>query len=102
MLNRGFNDTYLLTPATGERYVFRLSHQRARGAADVKTETDFIAHLARSGVPVAAAVPTRDGALFVRGAAPEGVREGVLFRALDGRAPEATSEIGRASCRERV
>ncbi len=91
MLNRGFNDTYLLTAATGERYVFRLSHRRARGAADVSTETDFIRHLAQSGVPVAAPVPARDGALFVRGAAPEGVREGVLFRALDGRTPEMAS-----------
>jgi Ser/Thr protein kinase RdoA (MazF antagonist) len=91
MLNRGFNDNYLLVTATGERYVFRLSHHRARGAADVGTETDFIAHLALSAVPVAAPVPTCDGALFVRGAAPEGVREGVLFRALDGRMPDAAS-----------
>jgi len=91
MLNRGFNDTYMVTAASGERYVFRLSHQRARGAADVRTETDFIAHLARSGVPVAAPVQTRDGAAFVRALAPEGVREGVLFHALDGRAPTAAS-----------
>jgi len=91
MLNRGFNDNYLLTAASGARYVFRLSHRRARGAADVRTETDFIAHLATAGVPVATPVPTRDGALFVRGSAPEGIREGVLFRALDGRAPEIAS-----------
>jgi Ser/Thr protein kinase RdoA (MazF antagonist) len=91
LLNRGFNDVYLVVTATSERYVFRLSHRRARGAADVRTETDFIAHLARSGVPVAAPVQTRDGTWFVRGASPEGVREGVLFHALAGRAPEATS-----------
>jgi Ser/Thr protein kinase RdoA (MazF antagonist) len=91
MLNRGFNDVYRLVAATGERYVFRLSHHRARGAADVRTETDFLAHLARSGVPVAAPVPTREGALFVRGQSPEGVREGVLFRALDGRAVDVAS-----------
>jgi Ser/Thr protein kinase RdoA (MazF antagonist) len=91
MLKRGFNDVYLVVTATSERYVFRLSHRRARGAADVGTETDFLAHLARSGVPVAAPVQTREGALFVRGRSPEGVREGVLFRALGGRAPEATS-----------
>jgi Ser/Thr protein kinase RdoA (MazF antagonist) len=91
MLNRGFNDIYLVTAATSERYVFRLSHHRARGVADVRTETDFLAHLARSGVPIAAPVGTRDGALFVRGAAPEGVREGVLFHALGGRAPDVAS-----------
>jgi Ser/Thr protein kinase RdoA (MazF antagonist) len=91
MLNRGFNDTYLVVAATGERTIFRLSHHRARGAADVATETDFLVHLDRSGVPVAIPVPTRDGALFVRGQAPEGVREGVLFRDLGGRAPDAAS-----------
>ncbi|MGC2778734.1 MAG: phosphotransferase [Bradyrhizobium sp.] len=91
MVNRGFNDVYLIVAATGDRYVFRLSHHRARGAADVRTETDFVAHLARCGVPVAAAVQARDGALYVRGRAAEGLREGVLFHALDGRAPEVAS-----------
>jgi Ser/Thr protein kinase RdoA (MazF antagonist) len=91
MLNRGFNDTYLVVDATGARYIFRLSHHRARGAADVETETDFLVHLDRSGVPVATAVPTRDGTLFVRGQASEGMREGVLFRDLGGRAPDAAS-----------
>lgn len=93
MLNRGFNDVYLITAATGDRYVFRLSHHRARGVADVHTETDFIAHLARCGVPVAAAVRARDGALFVRGLAAEGMREGVLFHAIDGRAPDVASLV---------
>jgi len=91
MLNRSFNDTYLVVAATDERYVFRLSHHRARGVADVRTETEFMAHLARSGVPVAAPVETRDGELFVHGWSPEGVREGVLFRALGGRAPDVAS-----------
>ncbi|MGJ4904970.1 phosphotransferase enzyme family protein [Bradyrhizobium sp. HKCCYLS2058] len=92
MVNRGFNDVYLVTTASGDRYVFRLSHHRARGAADVRTETDFLAHLARCGVPVAAAVPARDGNLFVRGEAAEGRREGVLFPAIDGRMPDVASQ----------
>jgi Ser/Thr protein kinase RdoA (MazF antagonist) len=91
MLHRGLNDVYLAVAANGERYIFRLSHHRARGAADVQTETSFLAHLARRGAPVAAPIQTRDGDLFLRGAAPEGMREGVLFRALEGRAPDATS-----------
>ncbi|CCE02030.1 phosphotransferase [Bradyrhizobium sp. STM 3809] len=92
LMNRGFNDVYLITSATGARYVFRLSHHRARGPADVRTETDFLAHLARCSVPVAAAVETRDGALFVSGEAAEGVRDGVLFHAIEGRSPEVASE----------
>ncbi|GLH82412.1 aminoglycoside phosphotransferase [Bradyrhizobium sp. SSBR45G] len=93
MMNRGFNDVYLVTAAGGDRYVFRLSHHRARGPADVRTETDFLAHLVRCGVPAAAAITTRDGALFVRGEAAEGVREGVLFRSLDGRTPDPACPI---------
>jgi Ser/Thr protein kinase RdoA (MazF antagonist) len=91
MLHRGLNDVYLVVAATGKRYVFRLSHHRARGAADVGTETAFLTHLARLGVPVATPIPTHDGALFLQGAAPEGMRDGVLFQAIAGRAPDATS-----------
>jgi len=90
MLHRGLNDVYLVIGSNGERHVFRLSHRRARGPADVKTETAFLTHLSQSGVPVAAPVPTRDGFLFLQGYAPEGAREGVLFRAIEGRKPDAT------------
>ena len=79
MLNRGFNDVYLVVAATGERHIFRLSHHRARGTADVETETDFLRHLDRTGVPVAIPVPTRDGPLFVRGQAPEGCAKVCCF-----------------------
>ncbi len=85
MLTRGMNDTFLVVTKSGERYVFRLSHRRARGAPDVRTETAFISHLSRLQVPVAEPVPARDGSLFVRGSAAEGMREGVLFRFIDGR-----------------
>ncbi|MCQ1574309.1 phosphotransferase [Neorhizobium galegae] len=90
MIHRGLNDVYLVTDNHGQRYVFRLSHVRARGRADVETETAFLDHLSRSKVPVAAPIPTRDGALYTQGRAPEGLREGVLFQAIAGREPNAT------------
>ncbi|WFU06299.1 phosphotransferase (plasmid) [Rhizobium sp. CB3171] len=90
MLQRGLNDVYLVIASDGGRYVFRLSHQRSRGPADVKTETAFLTHLSQSGVPVSAPIPTRDGTLFLTGNAPEGPREGVLFGAADGRDANAT------------
>ncbi|WP_105416475.1 phosphotransferase enzyme family protein [Neorhizobium sp. T25_27] len=90
LLHRGLNDVYLVTNNSGQRYVFRLSHVRARGRADVETETAFLDHLSRSKVPVAAPIPTRDGTLYTQGRAPEGVREGVLFQAVAGREPIAT------------
>ena len=96
LLNRGFNDIYRVVTATGERRIFRLSHRRARGAADVATETAFLAHLDAAGVPVAAAVPTREGALHLRARSAEGEREGVLFLDLGGRAPDMTSRTMRA------
>ena len=91
LLSRGMNDVYRVAPASGPRYIFRLSHRRARGAPDVATETAFLAHLRRLGAPVAAAIATREGSLFLRGDAAEGAREGVLFEALDGRDPVINS-----------
>ncbi|ARM11315.1 MULTISPECIES: phosphotransferase enzyme family protein [Rhizobium] len=90
MLHRGLNDLYLVTNGAGERYVFRLSHHRSRGRADVNTETAFLTHLQRAGVPAAVPIPTQDGALFLPGCTPEGTREAVLFREISGREPSAT------------
>ncbi|WP_117194078.1 phosphotransferase enzyme family protein [Rhizobium terrae] len=87
LLHRGLNDVYLTTDSNGERYVFRLSHVRARGRADVETETAFLDYLSQAKVPVAAPIPTHDGTLYTKGRAPEGVREGVLFQAIAGREP---------------
>lgn len=87
LLNRGFNDTYRVTTNAGGRYVLRLSGHRARGPADVAAETAFLAHLDMAGVPVAAAVPTRDGALFTMAAMPDGPRAAVVFRYAHGRRP---------------
>lgn len=90
LLQRGMNDIYRVSASGSESYIFRLSHRRARGPADVKSETEFLNHLANSGVPVAAPIPTRDRTFFLQGNAPEGAREGVLFRAIEGREPHAT------------
>ncbi|MCM2477601.1 phosphotransferase [Rhizobium sp. CG5] len=89
LLQRGLNDVYLATASSSERYVFRLSHHRDRGPADVKTETAFLTHLAKSGVPVAAPIATRDGTFFLQGHAPEGARDCVLFQAIGGRQAHA-------------
>ena len=91
LLNRGFNDTYRVAAGAGERFVFRLSGHRARGPADVAAETAFLAHLDATGVPVAAPVPTRDGALFTMAAMPDGPRAAVVFRYADGRPPDLDS-----------
>lgn len=86
-LNRGFNDCYAVDACDGARFVLRVSGERARGPADVAAETAFLAHLDAAGVPVAAAVPTRDGALFTTAPLPCGPRAAVLFRYAEGRRP---------------
>ncbi len=87
LVNRGFNDTFAVHAPEG-RFLLRLSGERRRGPADVAGETAFLAHLDVAGVPVAAALPTRDGALFTAAALPEGPRPAVLFRHAAGRAPQ--------------
>ncbi len=88
LLNRGFNDIYGVTTDTGSRFVLRLSGHRARGPADVAAETAFLAYLDARGVPVSAAVPTCEEALFTVAILPDGARPAVLFRYAEGRRPD--------------
>ena len=98
LLRRGFNDSFEALAADGQRYVLRLSCRRLRGEADVASETDFLAYLDAVGVPVAAPVPARDGALFTSALLPEGSRPAVLFRLIEGRSPKAV----RRTLREQI
>jgi Ser/Thr protein kinase RdoA (MazF antagonist) len=93
LLQRGFNDSFAVRTADQARYVLRISSRRHRGDADVDAETRFLAYLDSVGVPVSAAVPTRDGALFCEAAMPEGHRPVVLFRHAEGRAPNLDAVV---------
>ena len=86
-LRRGFNDSFEVLDANGQRYVLRLSCRRTRGEADVASETEFLTYLDSVGVPIAAPVPAQDGALFICGLLPEGRRPVVLFH-IGGRSPK--------------
>jgi Ser/Thr protein kinase RdoA (MazF antagonist) len=96
LLYRGWNDIFDVRTKNGKRFVFRISKRRARGDADVASETEFLAYLDGQGIPVAAAVPMRDGSLFTSAVFPEGERPAVLFHYADGRPSRATSSIGDA------
>jgi len=89
LLQRGFNDSYLVTAETGERFVLRISisRHRLRGEADVASETAFLAYLDAANVPVATAAPTKGGTLFTTVTLPDGPRAAVLFRYAEGHAP---------------
>jgi Ser/Thr protein kinase RdoA (MazF antagonist) len=88
LLHRGFNDSFEVRSDGGQHAVLRLSNKRARGDADVASETAFVAYLDGAGIPVAAPVPARDGTLFGLAQLPEGPRPAVLFRHAEGRAPQ--------------
>ena len=87
LVRRGFNDSFEVRSQDGQRWVLRLSNLRARGEADVASETAFLAHLEQSGIPVAAPTPAKDGTLFGTAWLPEGQRPAVLFRYAEGRTP---------------
>jgi Ser/Thr protein kinase RdoA (MazF antagonist) len=89
LLLRGWNDTFEVRTKDGERFIFRISKRRARGDADVASETAFLAYLDSQGIPVAAAIPGRDGSLFTSAYFPEGQRSAVLFRYAEGRPSQA-------------
>jgi Ser/Thr protein kinase RdoA (MazF antagonist) len=88
LLQRGFNDSFAIRASDQTRYIFRMSGRPRRGDADVDAETRYLAFLDAAGVPVATAVPARDGALFCQAAMPEGSRPAVLFRHAEGRPPK--------------
>jgi Ser/Thr protein kinase RdoA (MazF antagonist) len=96
LLNRGFNDTFEIRTTGAERFVFRVSTRRARGDADVASETAFLAYLDGMSLPVAAAVPMRDGSLFTSAFFPEGRRPAVLFRYAEGRPSRARNSAADA------
>jgi Ser/Thr protein kinase RdoA (MazF antagonist) len=96
LLHRGLNDTFELRTGDGARYIFRVSGRRVRGDADVASETAFLGFLDSQGIPVAAAVPMRDGRLFTSASFPEGRRSAVLFRHAEGRPSKARGLVADA------
>jgi Ser/Thr protein kinase RdoA (MazF antagonist) len=96
LLHRGFNDTFEVRTKDSERFIFRVSARRARGDADVASETGFLAYLDREGIPVAAAISTRDGSLFTSAFFPDGRRPAVLFRHAEGRPSQARASAADA------
>jgi Ser/Thr protein kinase RdoA (MazF antagonist) len=83
LLQRGLNATYLLK-AGQSRYVARVYGADWRSAGSVAWELDLVEHLAAKGVSVARPLPDGRGS-FVRAlAAPEGMRQLVVFTYVEG------------------
>lgn len=88
LLQRGFNDAYLVSGGDGERRVLRVYAKDKYWLAsesDVQFELDLLDHLAAAGRSVAHPYPRRCGELLGRVDAPEGTRNYALFTFAPGR-----------------
>jgi Ser/Thr protein kinase RdoA (MazF antagonist) len=83
LISATLRDVHLVT-ASQRRFIFYVYRHGCRAREQIAAEWHFIAHLASCGVPVAPAVPTRNGRLLLSFDAPEGTRYGVLTTFVDG------------------
>jgi Ser/Thr protein kinase RdoA (MazF antagonist) len=97
LVNRGDNDTYLVT-AAGRRYALRAWNQERTDRAEVEAELELLEALACRDIPVARPIRRRDGGRLQAVDAPEGPRFVALFAFAEGRPPGRgiTAEQGRA------
>jgi Ser/Thr protein kinase RdoA (MazF antagonist) len=82
LLNRGFNDTYLVTDVDGGRRVLRVYNREKywiRSESDVRFELDLLEHLAAAGLGVIRPYQRTVGDRLGRLMAPEGERCFALF-----------------------
>jgi Ser/Thr protein kinase RdoA (MazF antagonist) len=88
LLNRGFNDTYLVTDREGDRRVLRVYNRDKywiRSESDLRFELDLLEHLAAAGLGVIRPYQRTVGDRLGRLAAPEGERCFALFTYAPGR-----------------
>ncbi|MFJ8581777.1 phosphotransferase enzyme family protein [Micromonospora sp. NPDC093277] len=82
LLNRGFNDTYLVTDVEGGRRVLRVYNREKywiRSESDLRFELDLLEHLAAAGLGVIRPYQRTRGDRLGRLTAPEGERCFALF-----------------------
>ncbi|MDG4787939.1 phosphotransferase [Micromonospora sp. WMMD1102] len=88
LLNRGFNDTYLVTDVEGGRRVLRVYNRAKywiRSESDLRFELDLLEHLAAAGLGVIRPYQRAVGDRLGRLAAPEGERCFALLTHAPGR-----------------
>ncbi len=88
LLNRGFNDTYLVTDVEGDRRVLRVYNRDKywiRSESDLHFELDLLEHLASAGLGVIRPYQRTVGDRLGRLTAPEGERCFALFTYAPGK-----------------
>ncbi len=79
LLTATLRDVYLVRSAT-IRHVLYIYQHGHRTAEEIESEWAFVEYLGASGVPVAPAIPRKNGELALTFQAPEGRRYGILAR----------------------
>ncbi len=97
------SDSYLVE-ASDERFFLKVGLHGRHERSAVEAEIAFARDLCEEGIPVAAPVSRSDGEYLVEIAAPEGVRYGVLYRAVTGEEPQEANlshsrQFGRLAAR---
>jgi Ser/Thr protein kinase RdoA (MazF antagonist) len=87
LIQRGVNDTYLLSTAT-RNFALKVYRVRWRSRDSIMEELTSIQHIGTKGVQVATPITRSDGGLITDIEAPEGVRSAVLFCWSEGRTPK--------------
>src|SRR5512147_2512303 len=76
LITASMRDVYLVT-SYENRYVLYIYRCDQRTPAEILAEWKFVAFLYTNGIPVAPAVPNKNGELLMTFDAPEGTRQGV-------------------------
>ena len=92
LISATLRDVHLVTTSRG-RFIFYVYRHGYRAGEQIAAEWEFVDHLAACGVPVAPAVPTRNGHVLIGFDAPEGKRYGVLTTFVDGQLLRQRSSI---------
>ncbi len=84
-LKRGFNDTYLVTEPTGNKFIFRLYNAHHRNRQSINTELVMLAMMhSNTDIGISYPIGTIKGAFPLEIKAPEGNRIAVLFTYAQG------------------
>lgn len=83
LLSRGMNDIYRIEHADGP-HALKVARTGKSNDEEFAYEQDYVNHLSVKGIEVPNAIPLADGSLFFSIDAPEGKRQIVMMRWLDG------------------
>jgi Ser/Thr protein kinase RdoA (MazF antagonist) len=95
LISRGMNDIYEARSAVG-RHAVKVARAGKAGDADFEYEQAYVLHLARAGFTVPTPLAQKDGRLFFGVDAPEGRRQIVVMRWMDGTPMAKTMTIDDA------